>query len=617
LSAAAVVFAALLVGSPTAEAAGTSSIAGTITLPAGFSFSDPKNPGQLAIGHVDASGTSAGDVVWVSINPDGTYQADGLVPGQRYVAVVSIGYTAEDLMVNKVGLLTTAYGGWTSMAEEFYNKVSDPLFTKIVAPAAGTTTQNIDITMAQGGVISGNVTPANAKSLYMNVCEVQDYPNGACNLSPVGADGSYQAVVKPGNQVVVFASATGYVTTFLGGAATPGTLPRTLPAAGVTPVTITAPGGTETGADIQLVLGATITGKITPSNADDPWVSLYEVVDQQLQNYCYSAIADGESYSFTVVPGSTVVIVGWAAGFQTTWFGGATGWPSSLPQAGITQITAPGGGQTLPGQNIALVRDGAAPVKPMTRFTLGAGMTQAFYGYGRILAVDSKGVLWSYGLGFQNKPSAGYRLGTGFSSYQVFGPGDLNGDGYSDVLGISSDGKLWLFPGNGDSPLSKGKQVGWGWSAGWRMIPAGDLTGDGQPDLLGIDPTGDLYLYQGASDGTFPYPKVKVGWGWKNWNLYAAGDLNGDGKSDILGIDSKGDLYQYRGSGNASNPFPYAKEKAGWGWNGGFVMAAGADLNGDGKADIVSRQTSTKNLYFYPGLGDAKFGTKTLIDTGW
>jgi len=46
-------------------------------------------------------------------------------------------------------------------------------------------------------------------------------------------------------------------------------------------------------------------------------------------------------------------------------------------------------------------------------------------------------------------------------------------------------------------------------------------------------------------------------------------------------------------------------------------MASGADLNGDGYADIVSRQTSTKNLYVYFGLGNAKFGTRTLIDTGW
>jgi len=182
-------------------------------------------------------------------------------------------------------------------------------------------------------------------------------------------------------------------------------------------------------------------------------------------------------------------------------------------------------------------------------------------------------------------------------------------------LGISADGKLWLFPGNGAAVLSKGIQVGWGWSSSWRLIPAGDLTGDGKPDLLGIDSKGDLYMYKGKGDGTFPYAKVKVGWGWNGWQLFAAGDLDGDSHADILGINSAGDLYQYRGKGDGT--FPYAKQKAGWGWNGGYVMAAGADLDGDGYADIVSRQISTGNMYVYKGLGNAKFGTRTLIDTGW
>jgi len=82
-----------------------------------------------------------------------------------------------------------------------------------------------------------------------------------------------------------------------------------------------------------------------------------------------------------------------------------------------------------------------------------------------------------------------------------------------------------------------------------------------------------------------------------------------------LGINSAGDLYQYRGKGDGT--FPYPKEKAGWGWNGGFQLASGADLTGDGKADIISKQPSTKNLYFYQGLGNAQFGTRTLIATGW
>jgi len=55
--------------------------------------------------------------------------------------------------------------------------------------------------------------------------------------------------------------------------------------------------------------------------------------------------------------------------------------------------------------------------------------------------------------------------------------------------------------------------------------------------------------------------------------------------------------------------------KVGNGWKG-FKLAAGADLNGDGYADIVSVD-SNGDLFFYAAKGGGLFAKKTLIGKGF
>ena len=249
------------------------------------------------------------------------------------------------------------------------------------------------------------------------------------------------------------------------------------------------------------------------------------------------------------------------------------------------------------------------PTLPMLKFTLSADMTGD--GRGELLAVDTDGRLLMFAGTKTGQLSYPVVIGVGFDGLQVFGPGDVNGDGRADVLTIDSAGDLWLYPGNGWNHLSKGVKVGNGWT-GWQLVATGDLTGDGKADLLGIDANGDLFMYSGKGDGTFAMKK-QVGNGWTGWHLYAAGDLNGDKKMDILGVDPEGNLYQYTGKGDGTFN---KKIQAGNGWLG-YTLAAGADLNGDGLADIVGRDDTSKALYFYRGMGNAKFGMKAQIAAGW
>jgi hypothetical protein len=51
------------------------------------------------------------------------------------------------------------------------------------------------------------------------------------------------------------------------------------------------------------------------------------------------------------------------------------------------------------------------------------------------------------------------------------------------------------------------------------------------------------------------------------------------------------------------------------GWNR-YDLLSGADVDGDGVADIMGRD-SQGQLYFYRGLGGGKFATKVQVGSGW
>ncbi|MDR1825041.1 MAG: VCBS repeat-containing protein, partial [Bifidobacteriaceae bacterium] len=57
-------------------------------------------------------------------------------------------------------------------------------------------------------------------------------------------------------------------------------------------------------------------------------------------------------------------------------------------------------------------------------------------------------------------------------------------------------------------------------------------------------------------------------------------------------------------------------KKVGSGW-GAFTLAAGADLNGDGRADIVGRNNATGELFYYQGNGGGSFQGAKKIASGW
>lgn len=333
-----------------------------------------------------------------------------------------------------------------------------------------------------------------------------------------------------------------------------------------------------------------------------------------------------------------------------------------------------------------------------------------------LVARTPDGALYLYpGTGSGSAPFAARVLvGSGWGQFdQLVGADDVDGDGRSDLLARSTSGSLYLYKGTGNasSPFAARVLVGGGWNTFAQLISMGDMTGDGVGDVLALtstgrlsiyagDPTvstvfkprayvganwnlalwanaggnpaygkgelfgmtsgGTLYWYYTHNDGTFSarqqvgntggfkgsalvfasslgdygYPDLleryatglynlgldsasPIATGWGGYNLMAGpGDLSGDGKGDMLARDTSGLLYLFRGQGTGYSLT--ARILVGSGWNAYNAIVGAGDFSGDGRADIVAR-AGNGTLYLYKGTGNSSrpFSSRVTIGTGW
>ncbi|MDN3023600.1 VCBS repeat-containing protein [Streptomyces sp. S.PB5] len=240
-------------------------------------------------------------------------------------------------------------------------------------------------------------------------------------------------------------------------------------------------------------------------------------------------------------------------------------------------------------------------------------------GRGDLLTLNSSGGL-TYHSGTGTGKFGEKTTGTGWAtSIKAIPIGDLSGDRYNDVLVRYSSGALRLYkPGRGAAlkPSTSYTTLGTsGWTQYDILTSPGDVSGDGRPDLIARNAsTGTVYLYKGTSTGKLS-SRVKLYDNWKGYKkIVGAGDLNGDGIGDLLAQDKSNVLYRYDGKGDGTFK-ARVKLFADWGGSYNAVVGVG-DITDDGKADLVSRDTSG-NLYRNSGDGKGSFGGRTKIATGF
>ncbi|MBL8183276.1 MAG: VCBS repeat-containing protein, partial [Blastocatellia bacterium] len=108
----------------------------------------------------------------------------------------------------------------------------------------------------------------------------------------------------------------------------------------------------------------------------------------------------------------------------------------------------------------------------------------------------------------------------------------------------------------------------WGAFSGWRNLLVGDFNGDGKSDVAAQSTNGMWYfgLANGASSGAILNTVAGNQWYTpNNYNHVFAADVNGDGKTDIVGV-STNTWYVQRSSGSSFVTSIWGTSPAG-GWS--------------------------------------------------
>ncbi|WP_283134605.1 FG-GAP repeat domain-containing protein [Rhizohabitans arisaemae] len=225
----------------------------------------------------------------------------------------------------------------------------------------------------------------------------------------------------------------------------------------------------------------------------------------------------------------------------------------------------------------------------------------------------SNGTLYIYpndGSGSANPWPSRFSAGAGWNIVDRILVGDVTGDGKPDLLARNpseGDGTLYVYPNNGSvtsnpwtqSPIWSGN----GWNLA-QMMMLDDVTGDGKPEIVARDRVGALLVYphNGSTTSNF-WTSIVYGstGGWSGTDRLTMDDVTGDGRPDVIARDTSGALWihPWQSATAGSMWSPTTRFAAGTGFAYALDVVTG-DVNGDGKPDLIAHVARSGDLWLLP-----------------
>jgi hypothetical protein len=143
---------------------------------------------------------------------------------------------------------------------------------------------------------------------------------------------------------------------------------------------------------------------------------------------------------------------------------------------------------------------------------------------------------------------------------------------------------------------------------GWAAHLAADVDGDGRADLLSYHPKrGRWWLSTGRADGTFNAPRLATSYTTTDgWQTHLAADVDGDGRADLLSYHPKRGRW-WLSRGRLDGTLDPPKLATTYTTTDGWQTHLAADFDGDGRADLRSYHPKSGRWSLSSGRADGTF----------